>query len=70
MSGLLVTAALILFAAGVVHSVLGEMFILSRMDSLQGMPSLLGGEHGGERALRAAWHGSRVVDDDRAAGST
>lgn len=50
-------AALLLFGIGVAHSVLGERYVLRRIERLENIPPLtLGGRELMVQVLRFAWH--------------
>ena len=49
-------AALLTVGIGLVHSILGERFIISRLADNPGLPRLLGGREFTFRTLRFAWH--------------
>lgn len=50
-------AALLLFGIGAAHSVLGERYVLRRIERLENIPSLtLGGRELMVQVLRFAWH--------------
>jgi hypothetical protein len=49
-------AALLLFSVGVIHSVLGERYILIRLFRRKDLPHLFGGPEFTIRTLRFAWH--------------
>jgi hypothetical protein len=59
-TALLVAAALIL-ALGLVHSVLGERYILIRLFRRTDLPRLFGSDLFVRRTLRFAWHLTTVV---------
>ena len=54
-------AALLAFGIGVVHSVLGERYILTRLFRGGGVPKLFGGTEFTARTLRLAWHITTVA---------
>ena len=56
MSSLLLAAALLTFALGLVHSVLGERLVLRHLAGVQGLPSIRGGDAFCKRMLRLSWH--------------
>ena len=56
MNGLLVAAAVLLVLVGLVHSVLGERYILVRLLRREGLPKILGSEAFTKKTLRFAWH--------------
>ena len=49
-------AAILIFALGVAHSVLGERYILTRLLSRTDLPKLFGGTAFTAGTLRFAWH--------------
>ncbi|MEQ2353763.1 hypothetical protein [Pseudoalteromonas piscicida] len=49
-------AALLLFLIGLVHSVLGEKYILLRLFKRDNLPHLFGSDWFSKRTLRFAWH--------------
>ena len=53
---LLYTSAFFAFAIGVVHSVLGERYILMRLFRRDNLPKLFGGTEFTILTLRFAWH--------------
>ncbi|GAB1623862.1 hypothetical protein AAOGI_39120 [Agarivorans albus] len=53
---LLVVASLILILIAVVHSYLGEKYILIRLFKRDNIPHLLGGDHFTKGTLRFCWH--------------
>jgi len=53
---LLIIAAFLAFAVGVVHSVLGERYILVRLFRRDNLPKLFGSAAFTVRILRFAWH--------------
>jgi hypothetical protein len=55
-STLLFVAALLTFAVGVAHSVLGEKYILMRLFRRPDLPKLFGDTTFTVRTLRFAWH--------------
>jgi hypothetical protein len=55
-STLLSIAALLAFAVGVAHSVLGEKYILMRLFRRPDLPKLFGDSNFTARTLRFAWH--------------
>lgn len=56
-NGLLyLVAALLAFGIGVVHSILGERYILIRLFRRNNLPKLFGGTAFTRRTLRFAWH--------------
>ena len=56
MTTLLYIAAFFTFAIGVVHSVLGERYILTRLFRRDNLPKLFGGPEFTVLTLRFAWH--------------
>lgn len=56
MSPWLGAAALLAFAIGLAHSILGERYVLGRLFRRGGLPRLFGGEEFTRRTLRFAWH--------------
>lgn len=56
MTMLLYIAAFCAFAIGVVHSVLGEKYILTRLFHREDLPEILGSADFTIRTLRFAWH--------------
>lgn len=56
MFGLLIAAGVLAFSLGLVHSVLGELLFFRRIESLQGFPSIKGGDDYWKRTLRVTWH--------------
>ncbi|MCF6209787.1 MAG: hypothetical protein L3J88_09440 [Gammaproteobacteria bacterium] len=56
MTTLLYTAAFLTFAIGIVHSVLGERYILTRLFRRKNLPKLFGGTEFTILTLRFAWH--------------
>jgi len=55
-STLLLVAAVLVFAVGIAHSVLGEKLILIRLFRRPDLPKLLGDTTFTVRTLRFAWH--------------
>ena len=53
---MLVTGAAVTFAVGLVHSWLGEKYILGRLFRRQDLPRLFGSDWFTRRTLRFAWH--------------
>ncbi len=53
---MLVTGAAVAFAIGLVHSWLGEKYILGRLFRRQDLPRLFGSDWFTRRTLRFAWH--------------
>ena len=58
---MLFIAALLCFAVGLAHSVLGERFILLRLIRSTELPKLFGGTTFAARTLRFAWHVTTVA---------
>lgn len=56
MTTLLYSAAFFAFAIGIVHSVLGERYILIRLFRRNNLPKLFGGTEFTILTLRFAWH--------------
>ena len=56
MTAFLLVAALLAFAVGVAHSLLGERYILGPLLRGGGVPPLFGGPEFTARTLRFAWH--------------
>ena len=56
MTILIYCAAFLAFAIGVVHSVLGERYILTRLFRRDNLPKLFGGTEFTIQTLRFAWH--------------
>ena len=56
MTILIYSAAFLAFAIGVVHSVLGERYILTRLFRRDNLPKLFGGTDFTTQTLRFAWH--------------
>lgn len=61
MNLLLFVAALLVFAIGIVHSALGERYILTRLFRQDNLPKLFGGTTFTTRTLRFAWHLTTVA---------
>jgi hypothetical protein len=57
----LLLAALLLLLLGLVHSVLGERYILIRLFRRENLPRLFGSDEFTRRTLRFAWHLTTVV---------
>ncbi|MFT5881048.1 MAG: hypothetical protein ACI86X_002187 [Moritella sp.] len=57
---MLITGALLAIFIGLVHSYLGELFILTRLFR-QDLPKLLGNDWFTKRILRFAWHLTTVA---------
>lgn len=55
------TAAVLALAIGVVHSWLGERYILMRLFRRQNIPQLFGSDDFTKRTLRFAWHLTTVA---------
>lgn len=53
---MLIAAAVLCFAIGLAHSVLGERYILIRLFRRASLPKLFGGETFTRQTLRFAWH--------------
>ncbi|PHI39101.1 hypothetical protein CBQ28_00865 [Pseudoalteromonas sp. GCY] len=53
---MIIAAALLLFLIGLVHSVLGEKYILIRLFKRDNLPHLFGSDWFTKRTLRFAWH--------------
>lgn len=58
---MLTAAALLCFGIGLVHSVLGERYILTRLFRRSRIPPLFGDETFTKRTLRFAWHLTTVA---------
>lgn len=59
---LLYAAALLLIGTGIAHSLLGERYVLRRIERLENLPRLmLGGREQMSRVLRFAWHITTVA---------
>ena len=56
MSTLLYVAAILTFVIGIIHSVLGERYILTRLFRRNDLPALFGGPEFTIFTLRFAWH--------------
>ena len=56
MSTLLYVAAILTFLIGIIHSVLGERYILMRLFRRNDLPALFGGPEFTILTLRFAWH--------------
>jgi hypothetical protein len=61
MNTALVVAAALILALGLVHSVLGERYILIRLFRRTDLPRLFGSDLFVRRTLRFAWHLTTVV---------
>lgn len=61
MATLLYIAALFTFGIGVLHSVLGERYILIRLFRRDDLPRIFGGSEFTELTLRFAWHITTIV---------
>jgi hypothetical protein len=61
MTTLFYIAAFLAFAVGVVHSILGERYILVRLFRRNDLPKLFGGTAFTIRTLRFAWHITTVA---------
>jgi hypothetical protein len=53
---MLIVAAILLLLCGVVHSVLGERYLLSRLFKRDNLPHLFGSDAFTKGTLRFAWH--------------
>ena len=60
-STLLLIAAVLTFAVGIAHSVLGEKFLLMRLFRRPDLPTLAGSATFAARTLRFAWHITTVA---------
>lgn len=60
-TALLYLAALLIFALGAAHSVLGERYILIRLFRRDNLPTLFGATTFTTRTLRFAWHLTTVT---------
>ena len=60
-TSLLYLAAFLLFAIGIVHTVLGEKYILVRLFRRDNLPKLFGSTDFTVRTLRFAWHLTTVA---------
>lgn len=60
-STLLNVAAVLTFAVGLAHSVLGEKYLLMRLFRRSDLPTLLGSATFAVRTLRFAWHITTVA---------
>lgn len=58
---LLLVAALLAFAVGIAHSVLGEKYILMRLFRRPDLPALFGDATFTIRTLRFAWHATTIA---------
>ena len=58
---LLIVAAVLTFAVGLAHSVLGEKYLLIRLFRRPDLPTLLGSTTFAVRTLRFAWHITTVA---------
>lgn len=58
---MLYLAAALIFLLGLVHSVLGERYILVRLFKREGLPKLFGSTAFTTQTLRFAWHLTTVV---------
>lgn len=58
---MLYAAALLIFATGLAHSVLGERYILVRLFKRENLPKLFGGTEFTVGTLRFAWHLTTVA---------
>lgn len=61
MTTLLYLAAFLLFALGIVHTVLGEKYILMRLFRRDNLPKLFGSTDFTLRTMRFAWHLTTVA---------
>lgn len=61
MTTALYIAAFLAFAIGVVHSWLGERYILTRLFRRGDLPKLFGGEDFTRNTLRFAWHVTSIA---------
>jgi uncharacterized membrane protein len=61
MNPLLVTAAVLTMAIGIVHSWLGERYIISRVLRRDDLPKLFGDDSFTRQTLRFAWHLTTVA---------
>jgi len=52
----LIIGAILLLLIGIIHSYLGEKYILIRLFRREDLPKLLGGDWFTKRVLRFAWH--------------
>jgi hypothetical protein len=57
----LIAAAVLIFLLGLVHSILGERYILIRLFRRTDLPRLFGSDLFTRRTLRFAWHLTTVV---------
>ncbi len=60
-STLLIVAALLAFAVGIAHSILGEKYLLIRLFRRPDLPKLFGSTGFTVRTLRFAWHITTVA---------
>lgn len=60
MNAYLLTASLLIVATAVVHSVLGELWIIGKLDP-RGLPALRGSRAATRRTLRFTWHVTSVL---------
>ena len=58
---MLILAAFLAFGIGIVHSALGERYILMRLFRGSRIPPLFGGDQFTKRTLRFAWHLTTVA---------
>jgi len=58
---MLIIGSILLFLIGLVHSYLGEKFILIRLFKRDNLPQLLGSDWFTKRVLRFAWHLTTVA---------
>lgn len=61
MNPYLLLAAALAVAIGIVHSYLGERYILIRLFRRENLPRLFGGDRFTKRTLRFAWHLTTVA---------
>jgi hypothetical protein len=61
LTALLYIAAFLAVAVGIVHSILGERYILVRLFRRNDLPKLFGGTQFTTRTLRFAWHITTVA---------
>lgn len=57
----LATAALLAVAMGIVHSWLGELYLVSRLLRRESLPELLGSDRFTRQTIRFAWHLTTVA---------
>ena len=58
---MLITACLLIVLIGLIHSYLGEKYLLIRLFRRDNLPKLMGGDWFTKRLLRFAWHLTTVV---------